>query len=144
MPFRFLKRLIILPALIFINNSVAGEWSTATYIIKTQIIDGNSIVRVNVYAPSTAIPNPANCNTASYVDIELESIPGGSKEILVNSVNFALLNQHHVALEINETSCSSENLRSLEGIRIEKSHHHPDWPVGDWDGVIPAYNNGIR
>jgi hypothetical protein len=140
---------MILIVLFAMEASLAGEWSTATYLIKTQNIDGSSVIRVTVNsnAPENSgypsIPNPASCNPAAYVDIPLNSTADARKEKLVNLVNLALLNQHHVVLEIDETSCSSDNIRILEGIRIEKSHHHPGWPVGDWDQVIPAYNNGV-
>jgi len=68
-----------------------------------------------------------------YIDISLAGQTDNTQE-LINAAYIAMLNHHHVLLEIDDNACSPAGgtVRVLAGIKLLDSRHHdPRWPVGD-------------
>jgi hypothetical protein len=113
----------------------ASVWSDVTYIESIQTSDGEPVVRLRVYTSGTsgAWADPAGCGNTAYIDIPLDGQAANAQE-LINGVYFAMLNHHHLKLEIRDNACSTvgSSIRILTGIHVLDSRHHvPSWPVGD-------------
>jgi len=116
----------------------ASVWSDVTYIESIQISDGLPVVRLRVYTNGTtegAWADPAGCGNTGYIDIPLSGRwTARDAQELINGVYFAMLNQHHLKLEIRDNACTTagSSVRILTGIHVLDSRQHvPSWPVGD-------------
>lgn len=114
----------------------ANVWSDVTHIQSMQVSDGLPVIRLRVYTNGTsgAWADPAMCGGSTlYIDIPLDSQTDNTQE-LINAAYIAMLNHHHVLLEIDDNTCSPAGgtVRILAGIKLLDSRHHsPHWPAGD-------------
>lgn len=114
----------------------ASVWSDVTQIESMQVSDGDPVVRLRVYTNGTtegAWADPAGCGNTAYIDIPLDGQAANAQE-LINGASIAMLNHHHVLLEIVDNACSPVGgaVRILSGIKVlDSRHHNPSWPLGD-------------
>lgn len=128
------------------GGGAKSQWSDQSRISSIEVVSGRPFVAV-VVSSSTPVINPAGCDTpetgsgSAYVHVPLDDdLTAESRRELINLVYYALLNHHHVVLEISAGQCSKADRPRpssrhegsapvLLGIRIRPTRHHlPVWP----------------
>jgi len=101
--------------------SAGTQVSGPIKITGVDTVDGLNILRLTVTGFNT---NPAGCDTADLVDIQLDA-PGRSAEeqrLLVNAANLAFMTNRNVRLHIRDDICSISGttlrLRVASGIAV--------------------------
>lgn len=117
-----------------LHAAAASVTTDITHIISIQVAGGTPVVRLHVYTSgaSGAWVDPAGCGKTAYIDIPLDGAGDNAQE-LINGAYLAMLNHHHVRLQVVDDACSTAGpVRVLAGIQVLDSRHHaPTWPVGD-------------
>lgn len=99
-----------------LQPSGASVWSEVTHIQSMQVSDGVPVVRLRVYTSGTsgAWADPAGCGgSTGYIDIPLDGQTADAQE-LINAAYIAMLNHHHVLLEIVDNACSPAGTASVK------------------------------